>query len=145
MPNEHMRRFTTAYMQYFKIVYDLPCGDWDFHFRFFMQIVDDEDATSDQFSKSVVGKSMFTLAAIVPRSQLFQWQSRTLLGTHIVQLSDEKQTESMSTSVIAGWRQGPLTICDVSQRNYFTPTVHHIGSAVYTRDDRDTCAPSIVL
>ena len=60
-------------------------------------------------------------------------------------LSDEKQFESVSTSVIAGWRQGPLTICDVSQRNYFTPTEHHIGSAVYTRDDRDTCAPSIVL
>ena len=35
-------------MQYFKMVYDLPCGDIDFHFRFGMQIVDDEDATSDQ-------------------------------------------------------------------------------------------------
>ena len=62
-PNEHMRRFTTTYMQYFKMVYDLPCGDWDFLFRFCMQIVDDEDATSGQFSMSVVGKSMNTLAA----------------------------------------------------------------------------------
>ena len=37
-----------------------------------MQIVDDEDATSGQFSMSVVGKPMNTLAPIVPRSQLFQ-------------------------------------------------------------------------
>jgi hypothetical protein len=110
-----------------------------------MQIVDDEDATSDQFSMSVVGKPMSTLAPIVPRSQLFQGQSRTLLSSHIVQVSDEKQIDSVAISVIAGWTQGSVTICDVSQRNYFTPTKHHIGSAVYTRDDRDTCAPSIVL
>jgi hypothetical protein len=36
-----------------------------------MQIVDDEDATSNQFSMSVVGKLMNTLAHIVSRSQLF--------------------------------------------------------------------------
>ena len=110
-----------------------------------MQIVDDEDATSDHFSKSVVGKPMNTLTPIVSRSQLFQGQSRTVLSSHIVQVSDEKQIESVAISVTAGWRQGPLTICDVSQRNYFTPTEHHIDSAVYTRDDRDTYAPSIVL
>ena len=75
-----------------------------------MQIVDDEDATSDQFSMSVVGKPMNTLAPVVSRSQLFQRQSRTLLSSHIVQVSDEKQTESVAISVIAGWRQGPLTI-----------------------------------
>ena len=84
---------------------------------------------------------MNTLAPIVSRSELFQRQSRTLLSSHIVQVSDEKQIESVAISVIAGWRQGPLTICDVSQRNYFTPTEHHIGSAVYTRDDRDRVLP----
>ena len=110
-----------------------------------MQIVDDEHATSDQFSKSVVGKPMNTLAPFVSRSQLFQGQSRTLLSSHNVQVSDEKQIESVVISVIAGWTQGSVTICDVSQRSYFTPTEHHIGSAMYTRDDRDKCAPSIVL
>ena len=67
-----MRRFTTTYMQYFKMVYDLQCGDWDFLFQFLMQIVDEQDATSDHFSKSMVGKPMNTLAPIVSRSQLFQ-------------------------------------------------------------------------
>ena len=109
-----------------------------------MQIVDDEDATSDQFSLTVVGKPMNTLAPIVSRRQLFQGQSRTLLSGHILQVSDEKQIDSVAVSVIVDWRQGPLPICDVSKRNYFTPTEHHIGSEVYTRDDRDTCAPSIV-
>ena len=69
--------------------------------------------------------------------------SRTITNTS--KQPDEKQIESVAISVIAGWRQGPLTICDVSQRNYFTPTEHLTGSAVYTRDDSDTCAPSIVL
>ena len=40
-------------MQYVKMVYDLPCGNASFLFG--MQIVDNEDATSDQFSMSVVG------------------------------------------------------------------------------------------
>jgi len=109
-----------------------------------MQIVDDEDAKSDQFSMSVVGKPVNTFAPIVSRSQLSQGQSRTLPNSDILQVSDEKQIESMAISVIDGCRQGPLTICDVSQRNYFTPTEYHIGSAVYSRDDNDTCAPSIV-
>ena len=110
-----------------------------------MQIVDDEDAKSDQFSISAVGKPMNTVVSIVSRSKLFQGQSRTLLSSHIVQVSDEKLIACVAISVIVGWRQGPLTICDVSQRNYFTPTELHSGSAVYTRGDRDTCATSIVL
>ena len=143
-PNQHMKRFTTTYMKYFKMVHVLPCGDWDFLFRFGIQIVDDEDVTSDKFSLSVIGKPLNTLVPIVSRSQLFQGQSRTLLSSHILQVSDEKQIECMAISVIAGRRQGPLTIYDVSQRNYFTPTEHHIVSEVYTRDYRNNCAPSIV-
>jgi hypothetical protein len=109
-----------------------------------MQIVDDEHATSDQFSMSVVaGKPMNTLAPFVSRSQLIQGQSRTLLSSHIFQLS-EKHIVCVALSVITGWRQRPLTICDLSQRNYFTPTEHHIVSEVYTRDYRNNCAPSIV-
>ena len=123
------------------MIYDLLCGD-----RFLlMQIVNDEGATSDQFSISMVGKTMNILAPIVSHSQLFQGQSRTLLSSRVVQVSGEKQIDSVAISDIAGWRQGPQTICDVSQRNYFTMTEHHIGSAVYTHDDCDTCAPSIVL
>ena len=85
-----MRQFPSTYMQYFKMVDDLPCGDYDFLFRFGMQIVDDEDATSDQFNMAVVGKPMNTLAPIDSRSQLCQGQSRTLLCSHILQVSDEK-------------------------------------------------------
>ena len=59
-----------------------------------MQTVDDEDATSDQFSMSVVGKPLNTLAPIVSSCQLFQGQSRTLLSSHIIQVSDKKPIES---------------------------------------------------
>ena len=89
-------------MQYFKMVYDLPWDDREFLFWFCMQIVDDEDATSDQLRKSMVAKPLNTLAPIVSRSQLFQGQSRTLLSSHIVQVPDEKQIESVAISIIAG-------------------------------------------
>ena len=110
-----------------------------------MRIVDEEDAPSDQFSMSVVGKPMNTLAPIVASSQLFQGQSRTLRSGHVIQVSDEKQIVSVAISAIAGRRKNPLIICDVPQRNYFTPTEHHMGSAIFTRDDSYTCSPSIVL
>ena len=70
-----------------------------FFFRFSMQIVDDEDATSNQLSMSMVGKPMDTFAPNVSRSQLFQGQSRTFLSSHIEQVSDEKQIESVAISV----------------------------------------------
>jgi hypothetical protein len=110
-----------------------------------MRIVDEEDAPSDQFSMSVVGKPMNSLAPIVASSQLFQGQSRTLRSSHVIQVSDEKQIVSVAISAIAGRRKNPLIICDVPQRNYFTPTELHIVSAVCTRDHRDTCVHSIVL
>ena len=50
----------------------------------------------------------------------------------------------MAKSVVAGLRQGSLTIGDVSQRNYFTPIYDENVSAVYTHDDSDTSASSIV-
>ena len=59
-----------------------------------MQIVDDEDATLDQFSMSVVGKPMNTLGLAPIVFQLFQGNSRTLLSSHILEVSDEKQIES---------------------------------------------------
>ena len=56
--------------------------------------------TSDR-TMSVVGKPIKTLAPFVSRSHLFQGQSRTLLSIHILQISDEKQIESVAISVIA--------------------------------------------
>ena len=57
--------------------------------------------TSDR-TMSVVGKPIKTLAPCVSRSHLFQGQSRTLLSIHILQVSDEKQIESVAISVITG-------------------------------------------
>ena len=61
-----------------------------------MQIVDDEVATLDQFSMSVAVKPMNILVPIVSSSQLFEGQSRTLLSSHILQVSEEKQIESVA-------------------------------------------------
>ena len=73
-PNKQMRRFTTAYIQG-----GLRSSVWRLRlsFRFGIQIVGDEDATM-QFSMSVVGQPMNTLAPIVSRSQSV---SRTITNT----------------------------------------------------------------
>ena len=47
---------------------------------------------------SVVRKPMNTLAPIVSRSQLFQGQSRTLLSSDILQVSDEKHREVLENT-----------------------------------------------
>ena len=55
------------------------------------------------YRSSSKNKLMNTLAPIVSSSQLFQEKSRTLLSSHILQVSDEKQIDSVAISVIAGW------------------------------------------
>ena len=84
-----MRRFTTTYMQYFKKIYDVPSGDSDVRLRFVMQIVDDEDDTSVQFSMSIVAKPMNTLAPIVSHCQLFQGQVATRLTDYLRRVTAE--------------------------------------------------------
>ena len=79
---------------------------------------------------SVVGKPMNTLEPIVSRSQLFEGQSRTLLRSHILQMSDEKQIESVAISVIA--------------ELLHPDRASHRQRSVHTRR-QGQCAPSIVL
>ena len=67
-----------------------------------------------------------------------------LYRTHVIPCPHEKKIESVAKSFLAGLRHRSLTIGDVSQRNYYTPTDHENGSAVYTQDDSDMSAPSIV-
>ena len=67
--------------------------------------------------------------------------------------SDENKIESVAVSIVAGLTTRPANYWRRVTWNYFTPchvellhpTDHDIGSAVYTHDGIDTCAPSIVL
>ena len=94
------------------MVYDIPSGDFDVRLRLLLQIVHDEDDTTDQFNLSIVAKSMNTLAPIVSCRQLFQGQSRSLLSSHILQVSDMEKTECVAMSVRAG--------CDKARRLFAT-------------------------
>ena len=100
-----------------------------------VQLVYVVDATSDQFSVSVVTKPLNTLPPIVYSSQLFEGQSRTFLSSTNLQVSEENKCHIVAVSVVAVLRQGSLNIGDVSQRNYFTPADHDIESAVHTHDE----------
>ena len=104
-------------------------------FKFGVQLVYVVDATSDQFSMSVVTKPLNTLPPIVYSSQLFEGQSRTFLSSTNLQVSEENKCHIVAVSVVAVLRQGSLNIGDVSQRNYFTPADHDIESAVHTHDE----------
>ena len=148
--NQPIRSFTQRDLQDFKIAYDPPSGDSDVQrvFQFGMHVVDDEGATSDQFSFTVIVKPMNTLAPSVTRNtgiQLFEGQSRPLLSSQNLQVSDEDNIDNVRLSVIAGLRHGSLTIGGVVQRNYFTPADLDSGSVVYTHDDSDTYSDNIIF
>ena len=86
---------------------------------------------------SVVGKPMNTLAPIVSRSQLFQGQSRTLLSSHILQVSDEKQIESVAVSVTAG----PANyIRRVTAELFHPDRASHRQRSVHTRRQGHVCS-----
>ena len=95
-----MRRFTLRDMQDFTMDYDLPSSDSDVRLRFGMQIVEDEDAKSDQFSMSVVAKPTNAIAPIVSRIQLFEGTMTNTSKPSYLQRQGEKKIESVAKSIV---------------------------------------------
>ena len=148
--NQPIRSFTQRDMQDLKIAYDPPSRNSDIRriFQFGMQIVDDEGATSDHFSLTVIVKPMNTLAPIVSCNtgiQLLEGQSRPLLSSQNLQISDEDNVGNVRLSVIAGLRHGSLNVGNVVEQNYFTSADLDSGSVVYTHDDSDTYSDNIIF
>ena len=97
-----------------------------------------------QFYPPPPRRALSCLLPIVSRIQLFEGTKTNTSSSHILQWPEEKKIESVARFFVDGLRQRSLTIGDVSQRKYCTPTDHENGSAVYTHDDSDISAPSNV-
>ena len=117
------------------MVYDLPCGDLDFHFRFGMQIVDDEDATSDQDigPDHVGGREADEHPCALCFPQPFV--SRTITNTS--KQPHEKQIESVAVSVI----DGPADyLRHVTAELLHPDIVSHRQLSVHTRRQGHVCS-----
>ena len=148
--NQPIRSFTQRDVNELKIAYVPPEGDSDVRrvFRFRMRIVDDEGATSDRFILTVVVKPMNTLAPMVSRNagvQLFEGQSRPILSSVNLQVSDEDNIGKVRLSVVDGLRHGSLSIGGVYGQAGFTQANLDSGDIIYTHDDSDTYSDNVIF
>ncbi|XP_038140960.1 FRAS1-related extracellular matrix protein 2-like [Cyprinodon tularosa] len=136
-------------LQDLKIAYVPPSLDSDSEriFQLEFEVIDTEGAVSDTFAFMIVVKPMNTLAPIVTRNTgqlLYEGQSRPLISTQNLEISDEDNLDSVSVTVVDGLRHGELMVLG-SQRKFFTPADLTTGVVVYQHDGSDTHSDNIVF
>uniref|UniRef100_A0A3Q2CQN1 FRAS1 related extracellular matrix 2a n=1 Tax=Cyprinodon variegatus TaxID=28743 RepID=A0A3Q2CQN1_CYPVA len=136
-------------LQDLKIAYVPPSLDSDSEriFQLELEVIDTEGAVSDTFAFMIVVKPMNTLAPIVTRNTgqlLYEGQSRPLISTQNLEISDEDNLDSVTVTVVDGLRHGDLMVLG-SQRKFFTPADLTTGAVVYQHDGSDTYSDNIVF
>lgn len=136
-------------LQDLKIAYVPPSLDSDTEriFQLEFGVIDTEGAVSDPFAFMIVVKPMNTLAPVVTRNTgqlLYEGQSRPLISTHNLDISDEDNLDSVTITVVEGLRHGGLIVLG-SQRKFFTTTDLTTGAVVYQHDGSDTYSDNIVF
>ncbi|RVE63943.1 hypothetical protein OJAV_G00141270 [Oryzias javanicus] len=132
-----------------KIAYVPPSLDSDTEriFQLEFTVVDTEGAVSDPFAFMIVVKPMNTLAPIVTRNTgqlLYEGQSRPLISSHNLEISDEDNLEAVSITVVDGLRHGDLLVLG-SHSRFFTPADLTTGIVLYQHDGSDTYSDNIVF
>ncbi|XP_061595611.1 FRAS1-related extracellular matrix protein 2-like [Cololabis saira] len=132
-----------------KIAYVPPSLDSDTEriFQTEFEVVDTEGAVSDPFAFMIVVKPMNTLAPVVTRNTgqlLYEGQSRPLISTYNLEVSDEDNLEAVTITVLDGLRHGDLVVLG-SHRKFFTPAELATGAVVYQHDGSDTYSDNIVF
>ncbi|XP_043995934.1 FRAS1-related extracellular matrix protein 2-like [Gambusia affinis] len=136
-------------LQDLKIAYVPPSLDSDTEriFQLEFEVIDTEGAVSDPFAFMIVVKPMNTLAPVVTRNTgqlLYEGQSRPLISTHNLEISDEDNLDSVTVTVVDGLRHGGLMVLG-SQRTFFTPADLTTGAVVYQHDGSDTYSDNIIF
>ncbi|XP_061596739.1 FRAS1-related extracellular matrix protein 2-like [Cololabis saira] len=132
-----------------KIAYVPPSLDSDTEriFQTEFEVVDTEGAVSDPFAFMIVVKPMNTLAPVVTRNTgqlLYEGQSRPLISTYNLEVSDEDNLDAVTITVLDGLRHGDLVVLG-SHRKFFTPAELATGAVVYQHDGSDTYSDNIVF
>ncbi|XP_035998935.1 FRAS1-related extracellular matrix protein 2a [Fundulus heteroclitus] len=136
-------------LQDLKIAYVPPSLDSDTEriFQLELEVIDTEGAVSDPFAFMIVVKPMDTLAPVVTRNTgqlLYEGQSRPLVSSHNLEISDEDNLDSVTVTVVDGLRHGELMVLG-SRRKFFTPTDLTTGAVIYQHDGSDTYSDNIVF
>ncbi|XP_029455546.1 FRAS1-related extracellular matrix protein 3 isoform X2 [Rhinatrema bivittatum] len=148
-PSLPLASFSQGDLAELRIAYQPPGGDSE-HERLVqleLEVLDLEGAVSEPFAFVVVVKPMNTLAPVATRNiglRLFEGQSRPLLATRHLHLSDEDNLEEVRLSVVAGLRHGHLLL-PTGQVGYFTPADLEAGAVVYEHDGSDTSSDNIIF
>uniref|UniRef100_A0A8C6ML34 FRAS1 related extracellular matrix 2a n=1 Tax=Nothobranchius furzeri TaxID=105023 RepID=A0A8C6ML34_NOTFU len=132
-----------------KIAYVPPSLDSDTEriFQLEFEVIDTDGATSDPFAFMIVVKPMNTLAPVVTRNTgqlLYEGQSRPLISSHNLEISDEDNPDAVTVTVVDGLRHGQLVVLG-SQKNFFTPADLITGTVIYQHDGSDTYSDNIVF
>ncbi|XP_078683006.1 FRAS1-related extracellular matrix protein 2-like [Branchiostoma floridae x Branchiostoma belcheri] len=132
-----------------KIAYKPPAIDSNQQriFQVEFEVVDAEGLTSDPFNLMIVVNPMNTLAPIVTRNTgqlLYEGQSRPLLSSLNLEISDEDNLRDVTVSPIAGLRHGELLIRG-QRRKFFTVAELDAGVVVYSHDGSDTYSDNIIF
>ncbi|XP_041946990.1 FRAS1-related extracellular matrix protein 2a [Alosa sapidissima] len=132
-----------------KIAYKPPSLDSDTEriFQIEFEVLDTDGGISDPFAFMIVVKPMNSLAPVVTKNTgqlLYEGQSRSLVTSHNLEISDEDNLDSVKLSVIDGLRHGELTVLG-SRRKHFTPEELDAGVVVYQHDGSDTYSDNIIF
>lgn len=132
-----------------KIAYKPPSLDSDTEriFQIEFEVLDTDGGVSDPFAFMIVVKPMNTLAPVVTKNTgqlLYEGQSRSLVTSHNLEISDEDNLDRVKLSVIDGLRHGELTVLG-SRRKHFTPEELDAGVVVYQHDGSDTYSDNIIF
>ncbi|XP_072231533.1 FRAS1-related extracellular matrix protein 2a [Leuresthes tenuis] len=132
-----------------KIAYVPPSLDSDTEriFQLEFAVLDTEGAVSVPFAFMIVVKPMNTLAPVVTRNTgqlLYEGQSRPLISTHNLDISDEDNLDAVTVTVVDGLRHGDLMVLG-SHRKFFTHADLTTGVVVYQHDGSDTYSDNIVF
>ncbi|KAM4620100.1 FRAS1-related extracellular matrix protein 2a [Polymixia lowei] len=132
-----------------KIAYKPPSLDSDTEriFQLEFEVVDTDGALSDPFAFMIVVKPMNSMAPVVTRNTgqlLYEGQSRPLVTTHNLEISDEDNLDSVRVTVVDGLRHGVLTVLG-SHRKFFTADDLASGVVVYQHDGSDTYSDNIIF
>ncbi|CAG5873227.1 unnamed protein product [Menidia menidia] len=132
-----------------KIAYVPPSLDSDTEriFQLEFEVLDTEGAVSVPFAFMIVVKPMNTLAPVVTRNTgqlLYEGQSRPLITTHNLEISDEDNLDAVTVTVVDGLRHGDLLVLG-SHKKFFTAADLTTGVVVYQHDGSDTYSDNIVF
>lgn len=146
--NQPLRSFYQKDVFDLKIAYKPPKTDSD-HIRSFqieLQVIDGDGMKSAPFTLLIAVKPMNTLSPIVTLNkgiQMFEGQSRQLLHSENLQISDENNLSEVKVFVVDGVRHGHLQI--PRNREYFTPRDLKDGTVFYKHDGTDTYSDNIIF